>query len=289
MKMLFLFLLVSSSVFAQSSEPAKGSSEVELPAWSFQKLKERVRINYFAETFGPNIVKWDDNEVNSDGTRSNLPMRTFHSFNNQVKLFDANYFILSARFVTVIGDRNELTDRDDTNVFQMDDWQIGFGRDFIKTKTFTYAQRLTHRHPFSTYSKNSGIDSQIEWTHTVNWALAPKWRILHWNNYRYYVYNAETESERYRINFNTILNYDINDKWRTQLMYEWDMQHRNPSKGPKKQDWNYFKVYENHLSWGIGYNPFDGWSVIPFIRAMELADIRKENTIVGLWILGKVF
>ena len=295
MKLMLILSLISLQVAAQTaSTTAPGTSsvgatsEVELPAFSWQKLRERTKINYFSETLGPSIKKWDDNEVNPDGTRSNLPVRTFHSFNNQFRLVDKFSLFISSRFVSVIGDRNELREADDQNVVQMDDWQFGFNYDFIKTKDLSYAQRLTHRQPFSTHSKNSGIDSQIEWQHAVTWQPKAGWRVIYWNTYRYYQYEPQIESERYRINFTTLLNYDITDKVNAQLMHEWDMQHRNPTTGPQKKNWNYFTKNENHLSFGMGYAVLPQLRVIPFIRTMELSDIRNETTVVGVWLLGKV-
>lgn len=296
MKMLLILSLISFQALAQTTTTAApaatssagNTSQLELPFFSWQKLKERTKISYFSETLGPSVKKWDDNEVNVDGTRSNMPVRTFHSLNNRFRMVDQLSLYVSSRFVSVIGDRNELRETDDQNVLQMDDWQFGLSYDFYKSQNLSYSQRLTHRHPFSTYSKNSGIDSQIEWQHAFTWQPKTGWRVIHWNTYRYYQYEARSENERYRINFTTLLNYDINDKWLTQVQYEWDMQHRNPNNGPQEKAWNFFKKYENHLSMGVGYSPVRNLTFIPFIRTMELADIRNENTIVGMFVLGKV-
>ncbi|MFP5385879.1 MAG: hypothetical protein ACLGHN_07345, partial [Bacteriovoracia bacterium] len=93
MKLLLILLLVSSQAFAQTeTTTAANTSQFELPSFSLKALRERTKINYFSETQGPSIKKWDDNEVNSDGTRSNMPVRTFHSFNNQFRLFGNTNF-----------------------------------------------------------------------------------------------------------------------------------------------------------------------------------------------------
>lgn len=295
MKIFLILSLISFQAVAQTTSSSASAvttpgatSEGALPSFSWQKIKERTKINYFSETLGPSISKWDDNEVNADGTRSNMPVRTFHSFGNRFKMVDKLSLYVDARVVSVIGDRNELRDNDDQNILQMDDWKFGLSYDFFKSPNFSYSQRLTHRHPFSTYSKNSLIDSQIEWTHSLTWQPKAGWRIIHWNNYRYYKYEARSNTERFRINFSTLLNYDFNDRWNAQAMYEFDLQHRNPNSGSQEKNWNFFKKYENHLSLGVGYSPFRNLTVVPFVRSMELADIRNENTIVGLWVLGKV-
>lgn len=249
-------------------------------------------MNYFSETLGPSIVKWDDNEVDSEGERQRFPVRTFHSLNTQFRMINNFSLFVSARFITVVVDRNELRRTDDDHVFQPDDSQIGFQYEFVRRPDLVYQQRLTHRAPISNASKASSIDSQIEWTHVVTWQPAPKaipgLRILHWNNYRYYKYEPQIESERYRINFSTIFNYDVNDRWRGQVMYELDMQHRNPTQGPKQRDKNFFIRNENHVSFGVGYSPVREFTIIPFIRALEMANVRNETTVVGLWLLGKV-
>lgn len=292
-----LALLASSQIFAQTSgtsvpSTAGNTSSIEMSSFSLQNIRSRTKISYFSETLGPSFSKWDDNEVDAEGERQRFPVRTFHSMNTQFRLAGNFSLFLSPRFITVIGDRNELRKNDDQHVFQPDDSQFGFQYEFVRRPDLVYQQRLTHRAPISSASKDSSIDSQIEWTHVVTWQPAPKklpgLRVLHWNNYRYYKYEPQIESERYRINFNTIFNYDFNDKWRTQVMYELDMQHRNPTQGPKERDRNFFKKNENHLSFGVGYSPIKDFSIIPFVRAQELADVRNENTIYGLWLLGRV-
>lgn len=288
MKLFVLLFLLSSGLFAQTASDSANTVETWFPSLEWKKFKERTKINYFSETLGPSIKKWDDNEVNSEGDRQKDPVRTFHSFNIQYRLVNKLWFFMSPRFVSVIGDRNELGPNDDDNVFQLDDSQIGIYYEYYRSPNLTYGQRLTHRQPFSKYSQNSGIDSQIEWTHTLTWQPATGWRVIHWNNYRYYKYEASSTNERYRINFSTLLNYDFNDRWRTQLMHEFDLQHRNPSTGAKERDWNFFKRYENNLALGVGYSPIKEISFIPFIKSLDLHNIRNENTAVGLWVLGKI-
>lgn len=296
MKLFLLTMLVSSQLFAQTSgstvSGASNTSQVEFSSFSLQKIRERMRMSYFSETLGPSIQRWDDNEVDSEGERQRFPVRTFHAVNTQFKLFDKLSLFTSARFISVIGDRNELRRNDDDHVFQMDDSQVGLQYEFVRRTDLVYQLRVTHRAPISAASKDSSIDSQVEFANVVTWQPAPKalpgFRILHWNNNRYYKYEPQVESERYRINFNTILNYDFNDKWRTQVMYELDLQHRNPSDGPKARDWNFVKRNENHVSFGIGYSPIREFSFIPFIRMQEMSNVRNENTVVGLWLLGRI-
>ena len=292
MKSLILVLLLTTSAWAQTvtdTPKTEGNTvKTEFPALSWNRIKQNLKIRYFSEILGPTIKKWDDNEYDAEGQKMREPMRMFHSFN--IRYFLNSHFALfmSPRFITVIGDRNDIRPTDDDNVMQIDDWQIGVAKLFYKGPTFQYQQRFTHRQPFSLYSKNSGIDSQIEWTHDFTWQQTSAIRWIHWNNYRYYVYNGATNSERYRINFTNLFNYDFNDYWRVQVMHEHDLQHRGPERGPKRKEWNYFERNENHFSFGVGYSPVRDLSFIPFIRVWDDRNIRNETTIVGLWVLGRV-
>lgn len=291
MKIWFLVLLLSGGAFAQTTKTsATNTSSTELSSLSWGKIKERFRISYFSETLGPSIKKWDDNEIEDDGRKKREPMTMYHSFNVRYSLTEKFNLFLSPRVSTVIGDRNDLRKNSDPHVVVMDDWQFGIFYTFYKTPTFQYNNRFTHRAPFSTKSRNENIDSQIEWQHDFTWMPRPEWRIILWNNYRYYAFNEDATEERYRINFTTLINYQINDKFNAQMMHEWDMQHRNTndSSSPKHRDPLFLKRYKNYFSYGMGYSPVPSLTIIPFLRILDERNIRNETTMVGLWILGRV-
>ena len=294
--------LLSLSVFAQKtsakltpsaatvSGPGKNTSEADLSFFSLAHLKSHFKINYFSETLGPTIKKWDDNEYLDDGRRDRVPMTMYHSFSARYLVTEKFNLFVSPRFSTVIGDRNDLKDNMEQKNVYMDDWQLGIFYTFYKTNTFQYAQRFTHREPFSRKSRNELIESQVEWQHDITWAVTPAMRIIFWNNYRYYAYNSESPWERYRINFRTLFNYSLNDKWLIQYMHELDLQHSNPKDkaASKHRDMNFIKPYHDYSSFGVGYSPIRDLTFIPFIRLLDNKNIRNETTIVGLTILGKV-
>lgn len=296
MKWALILLVVSIQALAQTtstplpSTSASNTSVASFDSLSWDKIKSKLKINYFSETLGPSVKKWDDNEIEDDGSKKREPMTMYHSFNVRALTGKQFNLFMSPRFSTAIGDRNDLRANQDDNVFMMDDWQYGIYYSFITTPTFNYAQSLTHRAPYSQKSRNENIASQVEWQHLVNWALRPEIRILHWTNLRYYEFEQEATEERYRINWRTIGNYTINDKWNVQLAYEFDIQHRN-NENPdnrKHRDMNYMKRYHSYTSLAVGYSPIQNWTVMPFIRTVDERNIRNETTILGLWVLGKV-
>lgn len=294
MKSFLIMLFFVSSAFAQStatvSSRPTNTSSFSLPTLNWEKIKSKMRINYFSETLGPSLNRWDDNEIGDDGTKQPEPTTMYHSFN--VRFLTGKQFnlFMSPRFATVFGDRNDLRPTQDDNVLMMDDWQFGIMYTFIATPTFNYNQSLTHRQPFSVKSKNENIDSQVEWNHMVNWAIKPSLRLLHWTNFRHYQYNDEGRDDRYRVNFRNILVHTFNDKWSAQLSYELDLQHRNP-KDPSNvnyKEMNYMKRYHSYTSVAVGYTPIPNWTFLPFIRTVDERNIRNETTILGLWVLGRV-
>lgn len=275
---------------ASSLTPSNTSQASSPSSFSLSKLKSKFKISYFSETLGPTIKKWDDNEYNDDGTKDRVPMTMYHSFGTRYLLTDRFNLYISPRFNTVIGDRNDLSKKSEQRNVYLDDWQFGFYYTFYKTNTFQYGQRLTHRAPFSRKSQLENIESQIEWQHDLTWVVTPSFRIIHWNNYRYYKYNDDSTINRYRINFRTLFNYTLTDKWLVQYMHELDLQHRSPNDKKKRgyRDFNYMNPYHDYSSFGVGYSPIPELTFLPFIRIMDNKNIRNETTIVGLNILGKV-
>lgn len=290
---LFIFLLLLGSlenIHAATSSNQKLKSTVELPSWSLKKIQQKFRIGYFSETLGPSIKKLDDNEIANDGTKLRQPTTMYHSFNVRY-LADSKFnLFLSPRISTVLGDRSEFENGESVNVLATDDWLMGFLYTFVKSSKFQYSQRLTHRHPLSQLSQDREILSQVEWQHFIRYSFSSSLTMLFWNNYRYYVFDQAVNQERYRINFRTIFNYSLSDKWSLQFSHELDLQHRNPKKtsDPSYQEPNFFKRYRNYFNFGVGFSPSRKITFIPYLRLLDERNIKNETTIVGLWILGRV-
>ena len=291
MKMFLILLVLSSQAFAQSSSSsAVNTSQSDSSPLSLIRLKEKFKISYFSQTLGPSIKKWEDNELDDDGTLKDDPITMYHSFNSRYLLTEKFNLFMSSRFSTVLGNRSELPEYYDQHAVRMDDWQFGFFYNFLKTSNFQYNQRLTHRAPFSKKSKDEHIDSQIEWQHDLTYKVSNELRIIHWNTYRYYAYNEKSTIERHRINFTTLFNYTLTDKWLLQFMHTLDLQHRNKKdeSHPKHRDLSYMKRYHHYLDFGVGYSPIKDLTFIPFLRFVDERNIRNETTTVGLTILGRV-
>lgn len=259
---------------------------------SLMQMRKNFKMRYFGEVAGPNLQKWDDNQYDYKGNKTRTPTNLYNIFNIQYKVAPSTSLLVGPRFAAQIGDRNELKQNEDQHTMVIDDWQFGIVQEIFRNKNITYNGRLTHRHPFSTASRNSRIDSQIEYQNDLFIRFTPAISLLQWNTYRYYVYEAQKNEERYRINFTSILNYEFNDIWKMQVFHDWDLQHRAPKYGNKfknKHRWNYFEKYRNQLALGLGYSPSPKMTFIPFIKALNDENWSMETTQLGLWVLGKVF
>jgi hypothetical protein len=294
-RILLILLILSLSAFGQTTSqltpPLSNRMFLQRSSiFNLEKLKTKFKINYFSETLGPSLSKWDDNEISDLGLKNREPVTMYHSFNIRYLTTEKFNLFMGPRFNTVIGDRNDLRSSQEQNVFYSDDWLFGFFYTLIKSPKFQYNQRLTHREPFSKKSRFENINSQIEWQHDYSYAFTPALRAILWNNYRFYSYNKNSTEERYRINLNTLLNYMINDKWNVQFMHELDLQHRNTTdvNSSQHRDLNYMKRNKNYFSFGVGYSPVQNLTFTPFIRAFDERNIRNETTIIGMWILGRI-
>ncbi|HXH76702.1 MAG TPA: hypothetical protein VNJ08_17155 [Bacteriovoracaceae bacterium] len=288
-KFLILTSLLMISLVSVAS--AQTVSTTQLSQHSFTKWKENFKVSYFGELLGSNLEKWDDNQYNDLGEKQRTPTNLYNQFGLQYKVLPTTSLLLSPRFLYQIGDRNDLKPEEDQNSVMMEDWLIGVVQEIYKSKEVTFNGRLSHRHPFSKASRNELIDSQIEYQNSITWLATQGITLVHQNTYRYYAYEAARNEDRYRINFTTVLNYDFNDKWKTQLFNEWDLQHRATKNGGKdvnKQDWNYFEKYKNHVALGVGYAPTKTLTVMPFVKALNDENWSAETTQMGLWVFGKI-
>ena len=293
---------IAAPVAAASAAPSNTTAGT-LDSGFMRVVRERFKTSYFGELYGPNAKRWDDNQYDANGVKMNDPVQMWHNFNVGWKLFGKTSAVMSPRFYTIFGDRNDINKsnnsnerrkrqaRMDENVVVMDDWQFGFQQNIIKNETVTLDSRITHRAPFSTVSKTANIDSQIEWMQGATWKPIPQIFILSQSTIRYYLYEEQVTEERYRLNQLTAFNYIFNDKWKVQLFNEFDMQHRNAkdknAKGHK--DWNYFLKNKNIIATGLGYNFSPNLTIMPYIKALNDEDIRPETMQIGLWAFGRVF
>jgi hypothetical protein len=295
MKIIFSTLLVgffSLSALGQTTTalPTTNSTAQMNSGHDITRWKENLRISYLGEAIGPNMHRWDDNQYDKDGKKLPTPASLWNNFGFRYKILQNTSLIASPRFYTQFGDRNDLnTKKEDPHVFAMDDFAYSVAQQIFKSPTLSYGMRLTHRNPDSVNSRVNNIRSQLEFQNDIVWLASPAFSVIHWNGFRNYFYNSEGTEIRYRLNFTTIFNYNFNDKWKVQLMHEWDMQHRNPKSGPLKKDWNYFAQYKDTLALGVGYNVTPKWSVIPFAKLLNDEDIQSKTTQLGVWVIGTIF
>lgn len=312
MKVLLALIFLPALAHAQQTTTSLKGSAAAAPANTtvgtfssgpMQTIRDRLKISYFGELYGPNAKRWDDNEYDANGNKLNDPVRMWHNFNVGWKLFGRTSAVMSPRFNTIFGDRNDYIRsnesnrrkrrqaRNDENVVAIDDWQFGLQQNIVKTDTVTFDSRLTHRAPFSTASQTANIDSQIEWMQGVTWKPIAPIFILSQSTIRYYLYEEQVTDERYRLNQLTAINYIFTDKWKVQLFNEWDLQHRNPKDKNAKghREWNYFQKNKNIIALGLGYNVVPSLTLMPFVKALNDEDIRPETMQIGLWAFGKVF
>jgi hypothetical protein len=291
-RLLPFLILLALPVFAQNSNSLTFNSSLQsvqdISSRLWQSTLERSKVSYFAEMSGPSAKKWDDNQINSDGSKSRDPINMWHSFNMQYRMFGKTSLFMSPRFYTAIGDRNDLRDNQDQSVVALDDWQFGFSQNWIKTNQFSWDTRISHRAPISSASKQENIDSQVELLQVLTWKPISQVYILSQSNVRYYQYENQVDSERYRLNQMTAISWMFNDKWRTQVFSEFDMQHRNSKEGAGHKDMNYLKKYKNIMAVGVGYNPIPTLTIMPFLKALNDQDIRPETMQIGFWVFGKV-
>lgn len=293
MKLLgFIFTLSAFFSTGLLAQTASNTSTTQMQSFDSLKWKQNLKIRYFGEYLGSSLNKWDDNQIDNKGERLGTPANLWNLFNFQYKFLRATSITLSPRFFTQVGDRNELRETDDPHVVVWDDFTVGLNQEFYRGKTLSYTGRLAHRHPTSGESQNREIDSQIEWQNDFTWVPSPSVSILFWNGYRYYVYEPQVNSERYRISFTTLYNFHFNDKWKCQFMHDVDLQHRAVkyrTETEKEKDWNYFDKYRHTLAFGIGYSPVKAFTVMPFIKALNDDNVRAETMQVGFWLFGNLY
>lgn len=291
--MFLLLFFICLQTFAQSTASLTGpstTSTVTIPTLSWEKIRSRMRVNYFNFATGPNLKRMDNNETLDDGTQDIVPTAMYHSLNIRYNVAGQFDFFTTPRMITPMGDRRELRPGMDDNAVMADDWDFGGYYTFIRKPTFNYAHALTYRVPFGNKHRREGVDRFFVHQQLVNWSLAPAWRVLHWTQFTYYDYDNQGRNVRHRLLFRNILNYTINDRWNAQIGYELDLQRRNPkdSANEKYRSQNYLKRYHSYTSLGIGYSPVQNWTILPYIRTLDERNIRMETTQLGFMIMGRL-
>jgi hypothetical protein len=288
--LLALLLLLTSTLWASSDlaliQSSRPTQQDDFNLWDWRK---NLRIGYFGAYTVTNLKKWDDNQYNADGTKSSLPVSLLNEFNISYSITPKIALYSKPEFYVVTGDRNDLRESDDRNVITKGDVLMGLQIRAYRSPTLNYSIRITHGHPFSTYSKNSGIDSETDFQNFIIWFPNRSWTILLWNTYRYYFYEGERNTERYRINNRWITTYNFTDTWGLQFNWEYALQHRAPKEGPRQRKWNHFSVYTNSLSAGVSYKLNNYLTIIPNIEAQDMENIRWESMQFGFTFLGRIF
>lgn len=285
-----LLLFTSTTLLAQADMAIISKSRSQKPEeFNLTDWKKNLRIGYFGAYSVWTLKKIDDNQYNSDGTKSTMPTNLLSEFSINYAVSDR--FSLYSRFeaYTAFGDRNDLSESDDRNLVTMGDVLVGFQYRAYKSSTLNYAIRITHAHPFSNYSRTRGVDSEMDWQNFIIWFPTRKTTVLLWNTYRYYLYEGVRNTERYRINNRFITNYNFTDKWGIQSNWEYALQHRAPKEGPGQRKWNHFSVYTNSLSVGPSYKMNSYLTIIPNIEAQDLENVRWETLQFGFTFLGRIF
>lgn len=288
-----LCTFLGSGVAIAQADMASGrpvsTSTATVDSFAPLNWRKNLKISYFGDYTATTLKKWDDNTYNSKGERGSLPVNLLTEINSQYKIYGRWSFFMKNAFSYQIGDRNDLRDTDDQNVISLGDSMFGILYDIYRNKNIIYNGRVTHKQPFSKYSQSSGQDSELEYRNFVIWFPTYTSTFLLWNSYRYYDYESQVNSERFRVNNRLIYNYSFTDVWGMQLMSEWVMQHRAPKEGPGARKWNHFEVYKNTFSVGLFYKPIRNLTLIPNIEAQDNENIKWETLQFGVTLLGRIF
>lgn len=270
------------------------SSTGEISESSTMKLlREKLQVRYFAEFLGPNVVKWDENQVDVDGkgnyAKSDEPIGTFHQFSLRWKVADTTRIYVEPRFTTHFADRDELraAGGDDSSV-RMEDFRGGVMSNYWSSedKIFSTTYRVGSRFSTSQASRESDITAQPEALHIFSWQPTAALNVSLWNQVRYYWYQAEVDNERWRLYTAPSVTYVLNDTFSVFVMYEHEQNHSAPE-GKR----NYFHSVNTlqDVYAGVNINVNPSLTIYPFVRMAQLKKLNDETLQVGAWIMGAIF
>lgn len=318
-----LALALSSSVaFAQTTPkksstklPAKPAAAASTPAvttptntsvateesGTMKILKEKLQIRYFSEFLGPNVEKWDDNQVDVDGyggdgkgkySRSSDPINLFNQFSFRWLVAPTTRFLVDARFTTQFGDRNGIAEGSDQQVIVQEDHRIGFNYGYWQSADKTWSTNILPRVRFATSeaSQDANIILQPDFLHVLSFQATPSLNFSHWSTVRYYWFEQKVDQERYRWYNSFSTTYILNDTFEIYLQYEHELQHR-AAEGARK--YTYMKESLQDLYAGVNMNLTPSLTIMPFIRFAQLQrwgwEDQRETMQIGAWIMGNIF
>lgn len=248
-----------------------------------------IRASYFGEFLGPNVGRIDDNLYDQEGNKTRDPILMYHNFNFNTQLTESARLLVSPRFITPFGDKKDLRETDDHGSLMMDDWVLGITYNWHRSEKWVHDTRLSERLPTSTASKNNHVDGQTELRQSLSYRPRPELSVTTQSTIRYYHYDTEATEERYRLNQTSFVNYVHTDKWNTQLMHEYEQQHRAPKEGRGQRAWNHTTTNRNQLAMGLGHNFTRDLNLMPFLKALDVENIHPETIQAGLWVSANVF
>ena len=264
-------------------------------------LKEKLQIRYFAEFLGPNVEKWDDNQVDVDGyggdgkgrySRSSDPINLFNQFSFRWKVGDATRAFYDARFTTQFGDRNGISDGSDKQVIVQEDQRIGLNYGYFVSADKVWSANFLPRVrlPTSEASQDANIVLQPDILHVLSFQATPSLNLSLYTSLRYYWFEQKVDSERYRIYTSPSMTYILNDTFEIYIQYEHELQHR-AAEGAQK--YTYMKESLQDIYAGMNINLTPSLTVMPFIRFAQLQrwgwEDQRETMQLGAWIMGNIF
>lgn len=285
---------------ATTATPANTSVATE-ESGTMKILKEKLQIRYFAEFLGPNIEKWDDNQVDVDGyggdgkgkfARSTDPINMFNQFSFRWKVGAATRAFWDARFTTQFGDRNGIGEGSDKQVIVQEDQRIGLNYGYFastdKVWTANFLPRV--RLPTSEASQDANIVLQPDFLHVLSFQATPSLNFSLFSAVRYYWFEQKVDKERYRIYNSPSMTYVFNDTFELFLSYEHELQH-NTAEGARKYTYAKESLQDVYAGMNINFTP--SLTIMPFIRLAQLQrwgwEDQRETMQLGAWIMGNIF
>lgn len=261
-------------------------------------LKDRLQVRYFGEFLGPQMNKWDDNQVDVDGkgrySRSNAPINLFSQISIRWRTHDAYRIAIEPRFTTQFGDRGDLDadGQNDQAVNILEDFRIRYNMPYWASsdKVWSTVLSVGNRFPTSRASKDANIVAQPEILHITNFQATSSLNFSLWNQLRYYWYEEKVDSERYRLYTAPSMTYVFNDTFELFIMYEHEFQHR-AAEGTRK--YNYVKESLQDVYAGVNININPSFTIYPFIRMAQLKrwewEDQRDTAQIGAWLMGAIF
>lgn len=266
-----------------------GSAQESRP---MKYLAEHLQVRYFSEFLGPNVVKWDDNQVDVDTkgnyAKSSEPIGMFHQFSFRWKIASETRIFAEPRFTTHFGDRNEISAGDDQHAFRMEDFRAGVMSKYWVDGSGRWSTtvRAGARLPTSQASRDAQIVAQPEMLHITSFQANSRFNVSLWNQIRYYAYESSVDEERWRLYTGPSVTYAFNDSYELFVMYESELQHRAPA---GKRDYFHARDILQDVYAGVNININPSLTVYPFIRTAQLRKFNDETMQIGAWVMGAVF